>query len=90
MWTQVEDQISGEYDEDSSSSMMPGASAVDQCLVPPGYVLPEDGSEMVECPTGAYKEVGGHCKLLCLDVALRLGVAYVYRRCARAGVIWCH
>jgi hypothetical protein len=61
MWTQVEDQQSEQYEDDSSSSsssMMAGALHVDQCLVPPGYMLPNDGGDMVECATGTYKEVG--------------------------------
>jgi hypothetical protein len=38
--------------------MMAGALHVDQCLVPPGYMLPDDGGDMVECATGTNKEVG--------------------------------
>jgi hypothetical protein len=64
MWTQVDDQPPAEEEEEdsSSSNMEPGATAVGACLVPPGYMLPAEGGDMVECPTGTYKEVGLYLK----------------------------
>jgi hypothetical protein len=85
MWTQVEDQLSEQYEEDSNiNSMMPGASHVDQCLVPPGYMLPDDGGDMVECPSGTYKEAS----LVEAAAAASLLVAH-HRVCGSAQYIYC-
>lgn len=50
-------QIEDSPDVDNEDTMLPGAVSADECLAPPGLVLPDGAGDMQECTTGTYKEV---------------------------------